>query len=487
MKKGTTLIIALALALVTNAQTQLMWQQIYGGPSIEKGYGVRSCLDQGYIAAGTTSSSGPTDGYVVRTDSIGLVIWAKFYGGVNIDVIRSVEILPDSGFIMAGYTNSFGNGGYDGWLMRLDKNGDTLWNKYTGGNDWDFFYDVDYTLDSGFICIGTTYTYGAGNEDLYLVKYDKNGDTLWTRTYGGARRDEGYSVVQTEDTLYGICGLTCSYNDTLGDGWIMYLQQNGDTVWTETAGYPNAEDAAYGIAYDSIVNTFFYCGYFTSAGDKGAYWKGLNYAKSTWMNYIANGSDDEIYYSMISKHGLSAYACAGSNFTSGSGLPDMMIFTGGSAWNTTSHGTLEEDEAFDIDFAHDGGYILCGYTEGYNSLIPNLYLVKTDSVGLSTMTVGLEEKPISQPEEGHLQLFPNPANDLLRCNIILAHPVDAGIVIYNSVGQIVFSESVLKSDFNSENNTIVTIDVSNLASGVYSCAVVGSDVPAISKRIIIAR
>jgi hypothetical protein len=86
---------------------------------------------------------------------------------VNIDIIRAIEILPDSGFIIAGYTNSFGNGGYDGWLMKIDKNGDTLWNKYVGTNDWDFFYDVALTLDSGFICTGATYGTGNGNEDLW--------------------------------------------------------------------------------------------------------------------------------------------------------------------------------------------------------------------------------------------------------------------------------------------------------------------------------
>ena len=103
--KNTSIIsfFVLAFAFPSSSQTSELWQQIYGGPGVEIGYGVRSCLDQGYIVAGSSSTSGPSDGYVVRTDSIGLVIWAQFYGGVNIDIIRAVEILPDSGFIFAGY------------------------------------------------------------------------------------------------------------------------------------------------------------------------------------------------------------------------------------------------------------------------------------------------------------------------------------------------------------------------------------------------
>jgi hypothetical protein len=487
MRNGTTLLLALLLSFAASAQTSLMWQQIYGGPSIEKGYGVRSCLDQGYIAAGITSSAGPSDGYVVRTDSIGLVIWAKFYGGVNIDVIRSVEILPDSGFIMAGYTNSFGNGGYDGWLLRLDKNGDTLWNKYTGGSDWDFFHDVALTHDSGFICTGTTFNSGNGDEDLYLVKFNKYGDTLWTRTYGGSRKDEGFSVIQTEDTLYAVCGITESFNDTLGDSWILYLTQTGDTIWTRTAGYPAAEDCAYGIAYDSIINTFFYCGYFKTGADKGGYWKGLFYSGAEWTTYTANGSSDEIYYSMISKHGLAAYACAGSNSTIGSGTPDMMIFAAEQVWSTTSHGTLATDEAFDIDFTKDGGYILCGYTEGFNSLLPNLYLVKTDSAGVSTMTVGFEEQPVNEPQTGRLTVFPVPASDALNCRLTMTHPANSQVSIYNSLGEVVAAQSIRESDFGNFNSITLQFDISALANGVYYCSVLSDGNTAISQRLIIAR
>lgn len=485
MRNCATLLFTIIFLSSLQGQAPLMWQQIYGGASIEKGYGVRSCLDQGYIAVGTSSSAGPTDGYIVRTDSLGLVIWAKFYGGANIDIIKAVELLPDSGFIVAGYSNSFGHGGYDGWLMKIDKNGDTLWNKYVGSNDWDFFNDVQTTSDSGFICVGSTFV--NGNEDMFVVKFDKYGDTTWTRTYGGARTDQGFEIIETEDTLFAVAAYTESYHDTLGDSWILYMQQNGDTIWTKNAGYPSANDCVYGIAYDSIVNTFFYCGYFTTGTDKGGYWKGLLYSGTEWTTYISNGSADEIFYSMISKDGLNAFACVGSNSTIGSGIPDMMIFTAQPIWNLTSHGTLQTDEAFDIDFTRDGGFIVCGYTDGFNSLVPNLYLVKTDSSGASTMTVGLHEQFVTEQQTGRLSVYPVPATDVLNINLSYSKPAGTQMMLFNSLGEIMDLKNITTPDFNGQNSATVQIDISGLPDGVYYCSALGADSSVLSQRIVIAR
>jgi hypothetical protein len=485
MRNYATVIFTILFLNSIHAQAPLIWQQIYGGSAIEKGYGVRSCLDQGYVAVGTTSGSGPTDGYIVRTDSIGLVIWSKFYGGVNIDIIRSVEILPDSGFIVAGYTNSFGHGGYDGWLMKIDKNGDTLWNKYVGGTDWDFFNDVETTRDSGFICVGSTYI--NGNEDLYVVKFDKYGDTVWTRTYGGARTEHGHEIIQTEDTLYGIAAYTESYDDTLGDSWILYMEQNGDTIWTRTAGFPATEDHAYGIAYDSIVNRFLICGSSSPAGNLGGYWAGILYDGTMTINITNNGPNDEIYYSIISQHGLTLFACAGINGYSGGGGYDMAIFSSYNGWVSTTHGTLDQDEAFDMDFTHDGGFILCGYTEGYGSMLPNLYLVKTDTSGYSTNFVGIEEASVVTEQNGRINVFPNPANENVNCIVTLKQSADVQLLVYNSLGEVVSDFSIEENQFNEFNSISVPLNTIGLPAGIYYCTVLTDNGMQISERLIIAK
>ncbi|HET6990220.1 MAG TPA: hypothetical protein VFJ43_02805, partial [Bacteroidia bacterium] len=121
MKKAA-FIIFLFVSTVSFAQTSARWENIYGGGGSEYGYRVRTCLDQGYIVAGSTSSTGISDGYLVRVDSLGLVMWSKYYRGNNVDVFRSIKQLPDSGYIICGFSNSDStHGGYDGWVVRTDK------------------------------------------------------------------------------------------------------------------------------------------------------------------------------------------------------------------------------------------------------------------------------------------------------------------------------------------------------------------------------
>lgn len=483
MKK--TLIIALVALLPLGMMGQLasQWQQIYGGPGVEVTYGIRSCLDQGYIAGGASSSAGPSDGYVLRLDSLGLVMWAKFYGGVNIDIIRSVELLPDSGFIMAGYTNSYGAGGYDGWLLRLDKNGDTLWTKTIGTTNWDFFYDVECTRDGGFLCAGGTYGLGNGDEDMYLVRLNSLGDTLWTRTYGGARTDEARGVVETEDSLIAICGFTESYNDTLGDSWLLRLDEIGDTIWTRTFGALNVEDHANALHYDSIADMIIYTGYTYSIGNGDAYWEGVSYSNVYWTTVFGGGSLFEEYTSVRIKPGLACILTSGTTYTYGGGLGDMYFFASNS-WTYTSFGTIQEDHAYDADFTRDGGYILGGSTTGYNSFVANAYVVKVDTAFQTTAAVGIAEQA---HQEVSVTAWPVPANEQININVSGCDANEVSIVITDIAGRTV--GNIPAADINANANGIIhaSYSTSMLMNGVYFYTVINSQGVIASNRFIISR
>jgi len=88
---------------------------------------------------------------------------------------------------------------------------DTLWTRTYGGSAFDVGYSVQQTAGGGYIITGITSSYGAGSDDVYLIKTDSLGDTLWTRTFGGTDGDLGYSVQQTIDGGYVITGVTSSY------------------------------------------------------------------------------------------------------------------------------------------------------------------------------------------------------------------------------------------------------------------------------------
>jgi hypothetical protein len=125
--------------------------------------------------------------------------WERTYGGPANEYGYSVQQTSDSGYIVAGWTNSYGNQRV--YLIKTNAFGDTLWTKTYGGNGDAFGYSVKQTSDGGFVIAGMIFTFGDSNQ-VYLIKTNGSGDTLWTRTYGGAHTDVGYSVQQITDGGY---------------------------------------------------------------------------------------------------------------------------------------------------------------------------------------------------------------------------------------------------------------------------------------------
>ena len=145
-------------------------------------------------------------------------LWTKRFGGSDYDVGNSVQQTTDEGYVITGYTYSFGAGDRDIWLVKTNADGDTLWTKTFGGSDYEEGYSVQQTADEGFIITGRTDSFGAGWFDVWLIKTNASGDTLWTKTFGGSGVDEGRSVQQTTDDGFIITGRT----DSFGAGWLMF-------------------------------------------------------------------------------------------------------------------------------------------------------------------------------------------------------------------------------------------------------------------------
>ena len=220
----------------TNASGDTLWTRTYGGKNWDQGNSVQQTTDGGYIIVGYTSSFRDTlsdDVYLIKTDASGDTLWTKTYGGNFGDEGWSIQQTSDGGYIIAGITSSFGVN-TDVWLIKTNASGNTLWTRTYGGTSWDLGEDVKQTTDGGYIIAGWTRSFG-NSDQVYLVKTNASGDTIWTRTYGGTNQDWGNSVQQTLDGGYIVAGWTNSFGNT----WQVYLIKTnalGDTLWTRTYG-----------------------------------------------------------------------------------------------------------------------------------------------------------------------------------------------------------------------------------------------------------
>jgi hypothetical protein len=224
------------------------WNRTFGDSKKEKqdaGHDVQQTSDGGYIIAGTTKSQGDSRGdfWLIKTNKSGIEQWNETYGGIYGDFARSVLQTNDSGYIILGQTSSYGAGDYDCWLVKTDNFGNELWNKTYGGSGRESSKSVHITSDGGYLIVGWTRSFGNGNSDFWLVKTDANGIEEWNKTYGGLDREEAWDGQITSDGGFIVVGTTSNeypYSQIL----LLKTDSNGITEWLKTYGDINSSIGA---------------------------------------------------------------------------------------------------------------------------------------------------------------------------------------------------------------------------------------------------
>lgn len=314
----------------TDKSGNLIWNKTFGGNSDDEGAAVKQTLDGGFIVAGYTSSfgAGAKDVFVVKTDSLGNEVWSRAFGGTSDEEAYALEVLPDGGYLIGCATSSATAGSRDGWLLRLNSSGNSVWDKKIGGLSTDGIRDLKLTSDNSIIITGWTASDGAGAlGNAWLVKTDSLGNILFNKNFGGTDADRGLSVQQTSDGGYILTGYTASSGAGNDDLFLVKTDGSGNQTWAKTFGGTGRD---YG-------------------------------------NAVKQTSDG-------------GYLIAGYTLTFGAGGDDLWIVktdsTGTQLWNKTFGGTAS-DVAYSMDLTADGGYVIVGHTLSSGAGVHDAWLLRT--------------------------------------------------------------------------------------------------------------
>ena len=262
------------------ATGNIQWQKSLGGRLEDGAYSIQQTSDGGYIVAGSSNSNngdvsgvhsvqyGYPDYWVVKLNSLGDIEWQKALGGSSGDVAYSIQQTSDDGYIVAGSsTSSDGNvssnhGGIDAWLVKLNSLGSIQWEKPLGGSGWDYAKSIKQTSDGGYIVAGASWSNDGdvssnqGYSDVWIVKLDTLGSIQWQKSLGGSGEDIAESIQQTSDGGYIVAGSSWSNDgDVSGnhgstDYWVVKLNSLGSMEWQKSLG-GSSNEQAYSIQQTS--------------------------------------------------------------------------------------------------------------------------------------------------------------------------------------------------------------------------------------------
>lgn len=384
------------VAIIAYAQPpDTLWTRTYGGSYIEVAMSVQPTITGGYIFAGWKYAVGNYDIWFVATDADGDTLWTKTYGQVGVDVACCVQKTFDGGYILVGDRGAV-RGTVDVWLLKTDENGDTLWTKTYGGSNDDEGFWVQQTPDTGYVIYARTLSFGAPNiPSVWLLRTNAVGDTLWSKTYGVFRGPTGQKDVILPD------GYMLPYNVHVNnhlDFGLLRVNALGDTLWSKTYGW-SGEDYIYACTktddggYIAVGATDL-----TDPDEDVLLVRFAANGDTLWTRTFGGPNQDGAH----SVHQVfdGGYILGGWTYSFGAGGYDFWFLRtdtdGNMVWQTAWGGTAN-DFCYEVQVCADSSYILTGETYSFGNS-DQAWLIKTGP------DMGIAEQPIVRPLKAHQNL-----------------------------------------------------------------------------------
>jgi hypothetical protein len=315
-----------AAAASSAPQQGLAWERTFGGEKSDWAYAMTGTRDGGLATGGRTESkgAGQEDLWVVRIDAQGNRVWDRTFGGAATDRGRAIRELRDGGFAVAGATESKGAGEFDAWVLRLNKEGTLLWDRRFGGAGTDWASGVVETRDGGLAVAAYTQPNEQVPFTAWIIKLDADGNSLWERRFGGEQTDWATAIAETRDGRLVVSGYTESRGAGNADLWVLLLEPDGELVWQRTFGGPERDYAS--TVYVTRDNAIVLAGMTESAGAGGVDIRLIRLNVSgevTWDRTYGGARDDWIRGLVETADGT--LATAGYTTSSGAGLYDVWV------------------------------------------------------------------------------------------------------------------------------------------------------------------
>ena len=359
------------------------WARTFGAADVDKLYALAPTADGGALVAGSTRGPGRAreDGWTLKLDRAGGTLWERRDGGGDTEQLYGIVAAGDGGAFVAGHTRSAGAGESDLWLARLDEDGRRLWDTTLGGPANDRARALAATADGGLVAAGFSVSASAGGRDVWVVALDRDGGVRWERRFGGRANEMAYAVaaagLEVEAGGVVVAGYRPRGRDF--DAWLLRLDGDGELLWQATLDRTPFDLAtAVAFAGDDVVMA-------ATSRDDGLDVRLARFdaAGALLWDRVLGGPGAETIWALATTR--TGYVLAGSTASRGEGSQDVWLVgvdreDGTVRWQETHGGPLWE-RATSLAALADGTLWVAGYTTSRGAGFEDGWVLRLDARG----------------------------------------------------------------------------------------------------------
>lgn len=475
--------VLVVLQISSLSWAQINFHRVYAGDDYDFGYDLFQTEDTSYYLCGASSSfiDAPSQALLMKVDSLGDILWSRTYGVQGSNAFLSMDDIEDYAIFAGGYTTS-NAGDFDAYLVKLDFNGDILWDTVFGETGWERIVDVEMTQDSGVVVLSSTNSPGLGGMDWWIHALDKDGNVLWNEKYGGAFEDEPKDMALYGDTIFA-CGGHYIEDSLMTKAVVYKLNRlTGQTLHVDTL--PMLTNTMANAIHVMPTRLLFTGSAFSQNPDSLDMVLGVVKFTGEFaytFREVREGSEESNCFTpsydstfiFINKQAINSPSVP----TYSDGEEDSQMYRFEASLNylggSVNYSDLGQDRTTNMIATNDGGMAYVGFQEKYTNFKSSVVLVK---IGPNGEAVPIQNPNISDilgamssivevEAEQTIKVYPNPFNNELSIDNFSNE---------NLAIEVVTSQGVVINKLLSKE-TQIELDMSAYTSGVYFLRVVSEE------------